>query len=317
MTFITIESKILYMSEKNVQNPQPKRWMAHGDARGVPELELFGFDDTRRALPLSEHSHDKAYEFVYIESGKATWEVRRRTYETRTGEVFHSKPGEAHRGGYDIIEPCRFWWLIVRLPEAGARDGSRCLGLDGPELRRLREALDGLPRVAKPGAAPVRCLRRLRFAMERGGRFADIEIRLCLVDFLLQLCAAGDGADPVPSDLKASIDLVLREAAERPDWNPSLQELAKRANVSPSYYHRIFKTYTGLTPKHYFDHVKISEASRLLKETTLPITDIAFRLGYSSTQHFASAFRRFSGQTPTGWRSAKPDVRSDEGIWKN
>ncbi|MBB6729520.1 AraC family transcriptional regulator [Cohnella zeiphila] len=297
------------MSDKNVHI---KRLTTSGDEWGIPELEMFGFDDTRKAIPLPVHRHDHAYEFVYIESGKASWEVRGHAYETRTGEAFHSKPGEAHRGSYDVIEPCRFWWLIVRFPEAGAEE-SRCLGLGGEELRRLQEALDGLPRVTRPGAEPLRCLRRIRSALQTGGRFADIEIRLCLVDFLLQLCAAGTAdTDAVPPDLKIGIDDVLKEGTERPEWNPSLPELAARANVSPSYYHRIFKSYTGLTPKKYFEHVKISEASKLLQQSNLPITDIAYRLGYSSTQHFAAAFRRFSGQTPTGWRSGHSEKIDSE-----
>lgn len=304
MTFITVVSKIMYMRDKNVQM---KRWATSGEAWGVPELEMFGFDNTRKAIPLPVHRHEQAYEFVYIESGKAGWEVERQIYETRTGEVFHSRPGETHRGSYDVIEPCRFWWFIVRLPEGGPAAQGRCLGLNGEELNGLLGALNMLPRVTKPGAGPLRCLRRIRSAMQRSDRFAAIEIRLCLVDFLLQLCAAGGETETVPPDLQNAIDDVLRAGTERPEWSPGLQELAAQANVSPSHYHRIFKAYTGLTPKKYFEHIKISEASRLLRETPMPITDIAYRLGYSSTQHFAAAFRRFSGQTPTGWRAIGPD----------
>jgi AraC-like DNA-binding protein len=98
------------------------------------------------------------------------------------------------------------------------------------------------------------------------------------------------------------MEQIKAEISHKLGWNPRLEELAAMAHVSPSYFHKVFQSYTGLTPKSYLDHVKITEATRLLKETEHSITDITYILGFSSTQHFATAFRRLIGQTPTNWR---------------
>jgi len=44
------------------------------------------------------------------------------------------------------------------------------------------------------------------------------------------------------------------------------------------------------------------QASDLLKKPHIPITDIAYELGYSDPAHFTRAFRRWMGETPQSWR---------------
>ena len=43
-------------------------------------------------------------------------------------------------------------------------------------------------------------------------------------------------------------------------------------------------------------------AERLLRETDENATDIAMRLGFSSSQHFSRLFRRYNGLTPSDYR---------------
>lgn len=276
-----------------------QRWIKQGADFGVPQLEIIGFDHFKKAFKLTEHYHEGCYEFVYMEKGKASWVVGEQTYETRTGEVFYTFPDEKHRGSFNVIEPCRLWWINVSIHRRD--DDGRWLGLNVTEEQSLIHLLQHVPRVTKQGTTAVRSLRRIQQAMENSGSLTGLNIRLGLLDFLLSLTSSGERKD-IPQDLVQSMDQVMNDMVLRPEWNPQLNELANIANVSPSYFHRIFQQHTGLTPKGYMEHIKISEAAKLLKETKMTVTDIALRLGYSSSQHFATAFGRTIGQTPTQWR---------------
>jgi AraC-like DNA-binding protein len=283
-----------------IKNEQ--RWTFEGMNYGIPEIVMFGFDDARKAIPLTEHHHVRSFEFVYIERGKARWETKEGQFETRTGEVFYTLPDEVHRGSLNIIEPCRLWWIILQIPAAQAESAEkRWLGLEKTETLQLLEDLHALPRVSKPETPSLRSLQRIRAAIERNDPLVSVEIRISVLDFLLSLKLPKPMAF-IPAGLISSMERIKAEISLRPDWNPRLDELAAMAHVSPSYFHKVFQSYTGLTPKSYLDHVKISEATRLLKETEHSITDITYILGFSSTQHFATAFRRLMGQTPTNWR---------------
>ncbi|MFD0149512.1 helix-turn-helix transcriptional regulator [Streptomyces sp. NPDC055721] len=73
-----------------------------------------------------------------------------------------------------------------------------------------------------------------------------------------------------------------------------------------------FRTEIGETPARYRTRLRMERARLLLAETdlpicrsaVLPITVIAMDLGYSSSQHFATAFRRETDTTPSRYRSA-------------
>lgn len=65
---------------------------------------------------------------------------------------------------------------------------------------------------------------------------------------------------------------------------------------------RHFMSEIGMTPKQYQMVRRIEEAQRLLEQTTLPIHSIAYELGFPSSQHFATQFRRITGNTPSRYR---------------
>ena len=69
---------------------------------------------------------------------------------------------------------------------------------------------------------------------------------------------------------------------------------------------RHFRSVTGMSPKSYQLRARVAEAERLLRATSLPVTTIAFELGYSSSQHFATQFQDINGTTPSDYRDSAP-----------
>ena len=47
---------------------------------------------------------------------------------------------------------------------------------------------------------------------------------------------------------------------------------------------------------------RVRQASRLLAETDLPITEVGSRCGFESPSYFTLTFRRLTGQTPRDYR---------------
>ncbi len=68
---------------------------------------------------------------------------------------------------------------------------------------------------------------------------------------------------------------------------------------------RLYKQRHGTSIKSALQSLKIQEAQRLLRGTDLSITNIAFSLGFPSSQHFASSFKRQTGATPRKYRHLK------------
>lgn len=275
------------------------RWVLENPCGTIPELKMLGCDHPRSALRLTEHEHPSAFEFVFIERGQASWEIEGQRFTTRSGDIFHTCPDERHRGRYDVIDPCRFWWLILEVPTS--RD-AEWLQLSSLDRQGLLQRLWQLPRVVTTGIfQTTELFNRLKKALERSDELSGLEARLTILD-LLMLMLQPEPRPSIPDDVRQSLDRIIEKMADHPEWRPAVSELAKLSGISSSHFYRIFQKYTGLSPMAYMDRLRIETSCRRLEETTDKITEIALDLGYASSQHFATVFRRVTGRTPTEWR---------------
>lgn len=84
----------------------------------------------------------------------------------------------------------------------------------------------------------------------------------------------------------------------------SLDELAAEAQLSPYHFARMFKQSVGVPPRVYFTQLRLEKVCELLVLTDLPITDIAFKVGYSSSQVLARVFSKHYLISPSDYRRA-------------
>jgi len=64
----------------------------------------------------------------------------------------------------------------------------------------------------------------------------------------------------------------------------------------------IIKKKTGLNFKQFLNDLRISEAKKLLTSTTLPVSEIAFKVGYSNASHFNRVFKASAECSPNDYR---------------
>jgi len=89
------------------------------------------------------------------------------------------------------------------------------------------------------------------------------------------------------------------------DKDISFHDIAAHLKMSAYHFARMFKHSTGDPPHQYIVRCRINRAKELLAETSLPITDVAFEVGYKSQSHFTTCFRRFVGVTPAAFRAGR------------
>jgi len=87
-----------------------------------------------------------------------------------------------------------------------------------------------------------------------------------------------------------------------------LSDLAAAAGLDPFSFLRLFKRETGVTPYRFLLQTRLRRAIELLRDTSRPITDIAFDVGFGDLSNFINAFRREVGVSPRGYRRAGPLV---------
>jgi AraC family transcriptional regulator len=87
--------------------------------------------------------------------------------------------------------------------------------------------------------------------------------------------------------------------------NVGLEALAALVGLSPYHFARAFKHSVGVSPHQYQLQVRMKKAKELLRLTNAPVTQIAFDVGYESSQALARMFRREVGLTPSDYRRSR------------
>lgn len=109
---------------------------------------------------------------------------------------------------------------------------------------------------------------------------------------------------PVPRLDEATLAGVLDWAGRHLDRPLTVAELATRAAMSPSTFHRRFLAETGTTPLRWLHHERIDHARSLLETTALDVAEIARAAGFGTAANLRQHFRRHTGLAPTAYRVA-------------
>jgi transcriptional regulator GlxA family with amidase domain len=111
--------------------------------------------------------------------------------------------------------------------------------------------------------------------------------------------------DAVTPQAPALLRRLLRakdrmDAASHEAW--PVKRLAEVSGVSPAHFARSFKQAFGIPPHRYLLTRRIEQATTLLRDTELGITDIAFATGWESLGTFGRIFRDITGRSPGALR---------------
>lgn len=89
------------------------------------------------------------------------------------------------------------------------------------------------------------------------------------------------------------------------DEKVSLEQLAKKAHLNLSAFHKVFFQIYGDTPYSHLKKYKMNLAAQWLSENKMKIGDIALELGYSNASKFSKAFQSVYGVLPKDYRKNK------------
>ena len=127
--------------------------------------------------------------------------------------------------------------------------------------------------------------------------------------------ASADGELP-----RRKLHTVIEYIMESLGGNPTLEQMAAVAHLSPHHFARQFKAATGLPPHQYVIARRVERAQHLLRaDGELGLVDVALRVGFSDQSKFSFHFKRIVGVTPRQFRisgrkaqkSASPGKNSD------
>jgi AraC family transcriptional regulator len=133
-----------------------------------------------------------------------------------------------------------------------------------------------------------------------GGRLYIDAMTTALMAHLLRYYSAHKNSLPIVVGglSKRCLQQVMEYIHEHLDQDLTLEALATIAHMSPSYFCRLFKQSTGLSPHQYVIQCRVDRAKQLLQQRELSIANIAYCLGFTHQSHLSHHFKRLVGISP-------------------
>ncbi len=250
---------------------------------------------------LVPEAHTDAYEFHYIVRGDLDWWAEDKACRVKPGMVFMTRPGEMHGSSDTFFQPTELYWFQLRVPKSKSM-----AGLTSTETNFLRQRLGSLTERLFSASNQIRpafecILDEHRFPSSSSPIIARAGLHQ-LIGFLIRdhdmYIGSQQKSTPLSSQIQSAVDLISNSFAEP----PPIDTVANEVCMSPGHFRARFRRETGFSPYEFLTRCRIDKAKDMLLNDRWSVTDVAFRLGYSSSQNFASAFKRQTGMTPTEFR---------------
>ncbi|MBO7747462.1 response regulator [Paenibacillus sp. MWE-103] len=144
-------------------------------------------------------------------------------------------------------------------------------------------------------------------ALKAGEERNRVGLMRKLADPRLMDVAEGEAAlsEPVRAAMRY-VDAHIGEAV-------GLKEVADAVHLNGSYFSALFKEQSGMTFSEYVARRKLHKAKELLLTTSLPVAEIAERIGYQTAKYFNKVFKEYEHASPGRFRSGMHDAEPEIG----
>lgn len=116
--------------------------------------------------------------------------------------------------------------------------------------------------------------------------------------FVKYIMAYLNGLDTSDEKQKSQIDSICQYIRSNMDVDIRRTDIAKLVHLNPNYVSRLFKNEMGMSLKEYIMSEKMKLAKELVRNTTLPISVITMKVGYSNFSYFAQVYKKVNGLSP-------------------
>jgi AraC family transcriptional regulator, transcriptional activator of pobA len=113
----------------------------------------------------------------------------------------------------------------------------------------------------------------------------------------------GNRSSQIVKIFKENLEKHYRDLAEgKVQVVFQVQDYARLQSLNANYLSNVIKTKTGKTISSWIADKTIAEAKSLLKNSSISIKEVAFRLGFTEANHFSNYFKKYTSLTPNAFR---------------
>ena len=224
----------------------------------------------------------------HIFSGSGSYMIGEKQIRLKEGDTFILYPGVEVRYCADREKPWEYGW-------AGF------MGTDAASIIRNTDFTKKIPYIPA-GKIPDRKIREgLQKIYDVKGNTYEAAVAMtgALYSFLAVFMHYHESEVP---ERDARMEKAENYIETNYSYPVTVEDVADYVGISRSHLFRSFQTYMNCSPKEFLSQYRIKQACRLLKETDLSVSAIAYSVGFENNLYFSKAFRKQKQISPTLYR---------------
>lgn len=276
----------------------------------IPAFPYFILSGNAKYRPGDRHARRSSidcFDLLLVETGALHMCVKQQAFTLHPGDALIIPPGTPHHGGKICTEETFFHWLhfvaagdyyCSERPETDTNNDPASNG--APEKVISFAQFQSLPEDVFKKVCPIMVqLESVAFnRYEKSTKIIGVVNNpLRQQTLLMQIL---EWISLLPSD-KGTDDiafLVFQYISANYSEKIELHTLAEIANCHPTHVIRCVKKQYGVTPMQLLTNIRLQRACELLRQTTMPVTEIAYAVGFSSPAYFGKQFKQVYKVSP-------------------
>jgi AraC family 4-hydroxyphenylacetate 3-monooxygenase operon regulatory protein len=256
---------------------------------------------------------DAGLEFVYVANGAVQWDYEGSVVHVPAHHLSFTWPWQTHGARDTRLPAVELYWILIPLVNGKSRNKapiiSNGIGLSAAENRQLIQLLGRSLPVIAVGRRSGRHIAQLVERLQTNGNILDLKARGHLLLLLGEVQQALERSeanqdqnkerDPGLKAVRTFWEVDVGSRLENP-W--TLDGMAYACGLGRTAFAAKTKELYADTPIRKLARHRTEKAAALLRETRLSITEIAYRCGFVSSQHFATVFKDYCGHRPSDVR---------------
>lgn len=231
------------------------------------------------------------YQLIYVQSGAVSFTIDAASFLARAGQVVIIRPHTAHSYQYEQDQFCAVSWL-------------HCTGRCAEKLL-LPLAMQPRPVITVGQSKRLTELFQtiLSEMQRKDAEYIGISTALTMQLLYYTLRKRSTQAESLPRPHDDRIDMSISIMSKQYMRAWTCEELAASVNLSTSRYIHLFTQIYHISPLKFLNNIRMNMAQEFLGVHSLSISEVSRMCGFRNQQYFCRSFRKFTGVTPSQYRS--------------
>ena len=268
------------------------------EIKSISSIYIFHFD---KSYSTTFEIHPQI-ELIYVDEGiEQVWEDDK-IYTLKKGEIFLHKPMASHKDACLSDESRVYIISFTTSSKSFEQLFDRIIKLRKNEINQLKQVFETY--IKNVDSDIDQWFSDRKIIAERNSFGVSQVIKNNFELFFISILNPEESEtleyrkydDPV-------VNKVIEELDKEKFKKFSLDRISKNVSYSKSYLCRQFKKFTGITIIYYFYSLKVEEAKKMLIHGDHTIEETSDLLNFDSVQYFSKVFKKYSGLSPSDWRT--------------